>query len=343
MMYYHIVNKQGKIIASNLTEDRLLIVNQCKSEAIRIYCPIAKKPMRHGKVTRSKGDIYLATYDENITDTSFRRYMEVYYNLLDEFEKIQQQVNQQEVKHFRRLKHNLVNYNTHILQGIYRFVSQDSLTKGGKSQIALIENLIKDNPKATAELILKILKNANLEKAEYDVYDMIYKTSPVLEFSNHSIHRVIYLTLNSFWLDFLEKNIDIYIEDCNEELCFDYKSISVVLGHIFDNAIKYSSPNSNFRIIFQKSYSKFEVIFDMISIKIEPDELENIFSEGISGYWASKLELNGGGYGLFIIKSLAKLNNVSFLIKPNVDRMRVFHGGGVTYENNQFILEFNSH
>jgi len=341
-MDYHIISNTGKIIASNLPEERIINFQKCERESIRIICPIRKRPLRHGKVITKKGIVYLATYDEDVTDRSFARHMEIYCNLFDSIEEIQQQISQHELKQFRRLKHNLVNYNTHILHGIYKFVSQDTLSKGGKNQIATIENIIKSNPRDAAELILKVLKNANLEKAEYDVYDMLYKTSPILEFSNHSIHKVIYLTLISFWLDFLEKKIDVIIDVCNIDLCFDYKSISVVLGHIFDNAIKYSAPNSNLHIQFKKNHTKFSIIFDMISLKIDPEEVDYLFNEGVSGKYSSEHGLNGGGYGLFIIKSLVELNKASIYIKPNVDKLRVFKSDdSILYENNQVILEFN--
>lgn len=342
-MDYHILSNTGKIVASNLSLEKIeKNFQKCKKDSIRAKCPVKNKMFRQGKVTTQFGTVYLATYDEEMTERSFNRYMEIYSSFINDLEDIQVHVCEQELVRFRRLKHNLVNYNTHTLQGIYKFISQDTLAKGGKNQISIIESAIKADTRATAELLLKILKNANLEKAEYDVYDMLYKTSPILDFQHHSIHKVIYLTLTTYWLDFLEKNIDVFIDDSNIELCFDYKSMSVVLGHIFDNALKYAAPNSNIEIKFKGDQKKFNVIFDMVSLKIEDDEIEDIFNEGVSGAWSKKSNTNGGGYGLYAIKSLSELNNVHVSMKTNLNKLRVLRSSeNIHYENNQMILEFN--
>src|SRR5690606_421850 len=142
---------------------------------------------------------------------------------------------------------------------------------------------------------LKILKSSNLMKAEFEVYEMFNNDDPYLDFTDHQIHKVIILTLNPFWLDLVERHININIQSSYEKVYIDYKSISVALSHIFDNVSKYIMPSSELKIWFHSDDEYVSLFFEMISLKVEDDELNKIFNETNSGRWAVDAELSGDG------------------------------------------------
>jgi len=110
-------------------------------------------------------------------------------------------IKQAELSVTRRLKHNLVTYNSHILQEIDQLIPQEEITAiDGKSKLKRIQQVLQQNPVKASESFLRVLKNASLEKAEFDVFDKLYKTDPILSFYEHSSHKIIFMTLNSFWL-----------------------------------------------------------------------------------------------------------------------------------------------
>ena len=76
----------------------------------------------------------------------------------------------------------------------------------------------------------------------------------------------------------------------------------------------------------------------MTSLKIEEEELETIFNEGHSGYYATKLGIKGSGIGMFIIKQFISLNNGAFTVLNNVNPDNARMHMGVPYEDNLFTI-----
>ena len=175
-------------------------------------------------------------------------------------------------------------------------------------------------------------------KAEFDVYEMLDKENPDLDFYEHNIHKVIVLTLNPFWLDLVENKINIEIQPSKEKVNIDYKTISVALSHIFDNAAKYIMPNTEFKISFKSEERFINIEFNMISLKVEHDELDEIFSEEISGHWSEELELAGDGVGMYMIKKLIELNKGTVDFIANFDKSKVIKYNNIPYENNKIII-----
>ena len=176
-------------------------------------------------------------------------------------------------------------------------------------------------------------------KAEFDVYEMLKTENPYLDFSKHQIHKVLILTLNPFWLDLLELNASINIEPYHGTVTIDYKSISVVLSHIFDNIAKYIMPYSELNISFSDIQEKVIIIIEMNSLKVESSELKELFSENYSGNWARKLDLDGDGIGMYIVKKLTEMNNGKVRFEINIDKLSPIILDKIPYERNRFIIE----
>ena len=240
----------------------------------------------------------------------------------------------------RRLKHNLINYNANIQQELYKLFPQN-LFKNEKNHLDIIENIVNKSSEKSAFAFLKILKNSNLMKNEFDVYEMLDQENPYLDFSEHPIHKVVLLTLNPFWLDLVENGVNINIQSCYGRTALDYKTMSVSLSHIFDNITKYILPESDLNISFEDTSKYIKLVFDMISLRVEESELENIFTENVSGKWSENTGLAGNGIGMFVVKRLVLLNKGTVAFRSFVDKSKSVIFENVPYDNNIIEIKLN--
>lgn len=239
-----------------------------------------------------------------------------------------------------RLVHNVVTYNAHILQAIYSLVGQEELARVGSKQVNLFDECIDRNRRNAAIQLLRILKNANLMKTEFSVFSKLYDRAPVISMDEHEIHRIVSLVFNSFWLDFVDKNVKVQIGECHEKVLIDYESTVAAISHIVDNATKYIAQEGILDVEFHKQDKQLTVVFDMLSLKIEPDEAESIFDEGYSGRIPRETNLAGKGVGLYMVKEMLRLNNASIKCIPNVSGRPSIYFNNFPYENNRFKIIF---
>jgi hypothetical protein len=338
-MNFLIKNNLGQTIATNISDIRIInqIIN-CNDKVESIKCVVTGKLKRQGVEINNNFSLFLTSDDPKITNKIFGHYFNAFSILAKDVIENIDIVKSKESQKTRRLKHNLINHNTNILQELYKLIPQDSF-KGGANHIDIIQNGIIKDVKKTAFTYLKVLKSSNLMKAEFDVYEMLDNDNIYLDFYEHKIHKVIVLTLNPFWLDLVENKINIEIQPSMEKVNIDYKTISVALSHIFDNASKYIMPNTEFKISFIPGYQFISVEFNMISLKVESDELDKIFSEEISGHWSEQLELAGDGVGMYMIKKLIEFNNGEVEFIANFDKSKAIKYNNIPYENNKIIIK----
>jgi light-regulated signal transduction histidine kinase (bacteriophytochrome) len=333
-----IIKKFGHTVLTNIQDSR--VINQltkCRSQIENVICDVTNRRRKQGFRNEMDYTLYLTCYDQSITNKIFGHYFKVLIVLSKDIIQSIDNAKDKENQKTRRLKHNLINHNANILQELYKLIPQDSF-KAGTNHIEVILTEIRKDIRKSAFTYLKVLKSSNLMKAEFDVYEMLDKDSSYLDFFEHKIHKVIILTLNPFWLDLVEKNISINIQPSQEKVNIDYKTISVALSHLFDNATKYIRPYTEFKIGFKVEHDKVAVEFDMISLKVKQEELQNIFAEEVSGYWSKQLELAGDGIGMYMINKLVKLNDGDITFKANVDPNKAFKYNDIPYEHNKITI-----
>lgn len=337
MIFIQIATLEGKVIYSNLPNNYNF---QSPSKNVEtVYCNYKKRNRRQINILTSEYDLYFASYDEEITNKIFKHYVNAFEILLPIVLKAQEEVAKQDTQKARRLKHNLINHSTKIQQELYKLVSQERLSGGNNKQVEMIEDVMKKKPKESAYAYLRILKSINHMKAEFDVYDMLHSSNPYLDIAIHPIHKVLLLGMNTFWLDFIEKDINVVIEPSKENIAIDYKSFSVALAHIFDNAVKYCCPNSEFSIKFQRMDNWLAINFTMLSLRVNSNETDTLFDENYSGVWAQKLDLAGTGLGMNIIKRVISLNRGKVKFQANLEPKRAINKNGIPYELNKLSIE----
>lgn len=339
-MLRHITNPDGSTFSSNLPKECLPCQQACQHLSQALSCPLNGEPRRTGTISTASGSVFLCFDKETKSSSRFKQALQAYGDVLEAILDIKNDQVEQNVTHLRRLTHNLVSYNAHILQDIYTLVSQEELAGDGKNQLRVLTSAVSKDPSKTAISILRILKNANLSKAEFSIFDKLYEMTPDLEFFRHNIHKVILLVFNSFWQDFIDKGVRINIQPCTNMLFIDYESISAALAHIVDNAAKYIAPGTELGVSFNQTESEFQVEFDMISLGIEPGESQRLFDEGYSGINAQNAQLSGQGIGLYVVDRLLALNNAAATVAAASNSSSSFLLDGLPYQRNVVRITF---
>lgn len=335
---FEIKTLSGEIIASNLPENYSFDSSEIVDKIKTSKCPISNRDLRHGCFKTKNGIIYLASYDVQ-TNKIFKRYFEACDFFLPS---LAESVTLQKTKtkqNFRRFKHNLVSHHTIMLQELESAFPISNSEKGIHNQLDFVQDILKNEPKETALSILKIIKSVNLMKSEFDVYDMLSSENPSLEFFQHYPHKLILLVLNPFWLELIEKRVKINVLECKEEITVDYKSIAVVFTHLFENASKYIARDSAFTVSFKNKGEMIEIIFEMTSLKINPEEKDKIFNEYYSGDYAKATTLSGNGIGLSVVKKLIELNFGNVFVEVDINPSKRTKVMGIPFEQNCFKIQ----
>ena len=207
---FEIKDEDGKILYSNLPYNYIYNTTDLLNRIKTGICSITGKQLRHGIIKSNGNFIYIASYNVP-TNKMLKPYFEAIEFFIPNLNNITTSSKEIVKQDFRRFKHNLITQHTMMLQELEKSFSLDTNERGINNQIEFIQRLLIENPRQSAISILKLIKNVNLMKAEFDVYDMLSIKNPSLEFFTHNPHKLTLLVLNPFWLELIEKGIKINI------------------------------------------------------------------------------------------------------------------------------------
>lgn len=335
--YYHI-ELDGRVFLSNLPKDLMAMALSSPLGNEVTLTPDKRNKIRWKKEKIEGGTMYMCTFDQNVTRKIFDYYFDALIMMYSSFNVRLQEMVQTNTTSIRRLQHNVNTYNAKIQDDLEELVSiEDVNEKDWKKIIGLVDQIVKDNTRKAAVTLLKIAKNAALVSAEMDVYDYLQNSKGMLDYHRHPIHKVVKLSLQPFFLDFLEKNISIELGACKDYVTIDFSSVSVVLGHFWNNAVKYSIKDAKIGIDFISDKNNVAMKVSMASLQITDEDYDKMFEEGYSGYWAKAQALNGSGIGMYYIKRLMALNKGEFRIERGRNNFLV---DGIPYSTNTFYFLF---
>lgn len=319
--YFHIVANKV-VILSTLPANLLDIPDNNLSGFHRWHSPHYVNDIVYIKKETENGYVFICSTDKTITRKILQHYFDALFIMHTTYIDRLKTIKAHATSDIRRLQHNVTDYNAAIRDDLSSLFSLEDNTQADWEGILLkMEEAISRDIKKTALVLQKTHKNTTLIKAELIVHDLMYDENPRLEIFSHSIHKIVKLSFQPYFLDFLERNIHLHWAECYEKVLVDYPSISVVLGHIWNNAIKYTHENSSISIDFIKKDKEIVVRIKMLSLYIEEDEKQKIFEEGYSGKWAKLLHWEGHGIGMYYIKKLVGLNKGNFFMEPGKDKV----------------------
>lgn len=335
--YYHI-ELDGRVFLSNLPKEMMAMASSSPFGHEVTFSPDRSIKIRWKKEKIEGGTVYMCTFDQNVTRKIFDYYFDAFLMMYSSLNVRLQEMVQTNTSSIRRLQHNVNTYNAKIQDDLEELVSiEDISEKDWKKIIEIVDQTVIRNTRKTAITLLKIAKNAALVSAEMDVYDYLQNSKGMLDFHRHPIHKVVKLSLQPFFLDFLEKKISVEIGACKDYVKIDFSSVSVVLGHFWNNAVKYSVKDAKIGIEFSSDNNNVIMKVSMASLQITDEDYENMYEEGYSGYWAKIQALDGSGIGMYYIKRLMNLNKGDFSIERGNNNFLV---DGIPYSTNTFSFFF---
>lgn len=323
---------------STLPETMRKHAEKCKIGYDRYASGVLGTEIKELKEEDDKGYLYVCSDDQTITRKELDYYFDALKVLQVSYKTRIDEIRKDSVNDFRRLKHNIAEYNANNKDEIEAFLSlgqaQDTLRKN----VEEVENVVRNHSRKAAFTLLRTYTNTTLIKSELIVHELVKATNPQLEIYPHPIHKVAKLSYQPYFIEFIERRIRLNWSDCYDKVAIDYPSISVVLGHIWSNAIKYAQEDSEITVDFLTDEHSVETRVGMKSLYIEKDERERLTEEGYSGKWAKKLGKSGKGIGMSYIKKLTEMNGGTFSVECGDEKS---YEGEIPYAWNTFILKLN--
>lgn len=321
MIYRYIVDDNNDVISSTLLDGKCLqcIQKYANKGYANIQCDIDAKNKRLGIIKNSNGCLY-ACGDDCKTTKLFKSDIESIASTIKILKKIKEEVRNEFVdkvakdqqQRVDRVIHNLKSINGHCIQELYNLVPQELLTRNVQESLPTIESIIKSQSKKAALMFTRLARLNMSTKAEFSVYEKLLKNEAKLRPRYINPRDLVMIVLYMFFGDFSDKNVYVDVGTYYEKAKFDFESVQVAVYHLVENSVKYVKPGTTINISFFNEPQYHIIIFKMDSLHVYENERQKIFEEGYSGENAVASELSGKGIGMFRIKRLLDLNNISF-------------------------------
>lgn len=327
----------------NLESDCEKCLAAVEKELEQTQCSLYEDVCRLGASIAHKKNIFLCCSKSECKNN--KRFIERFSIIKSEIpflvsfiSRIESNYSQIEREKYSQIVHNLKSLNAQSIATQALFIPQNP-NLSYRSLFDIVEDKVRLEPREATLTLLKLAKNNYHIKTEFTTHEKLSFENPVLFKQNHNVKAVILNVYHSFDVEFREKHLELYIEDKDVIIFFDFDTIRVALYHIFSNAIKYMKPYSTLKVSFIENEINVDVAFKMSSFYIHPSERTSIFNDHYSGVEAVANKLNGNGLGLGYIKKALALNNGKFIIHAG-DKIETKNK--MKYSENTFVFRFNN-
>jgi light-regulated signal transduction histidine kinase (bacteriophytochrome) len=340
MIYFEIRNKEGRILASNLDSCPVLdyfLGNEGEN--------LAQKDARNVIRNNISGEVRLIIHDDKELLNSSKgmaRLASVYLSLIPQFEVIEQRQRQHFDLIIDRFAHNLVDINRKIKSHLERLASDNLREENFQEFKEKVEERIKNNTSSAANDICQIAHRATDLEAQIAglrvISGLAEKIAPSLIDVNvlRAARRLIQPFLNE--LEKKEIKIELKINPEQAKLYkvrIDPQLFNVAMSQLFNNFGKYVLPKSDVCINAEFNDKECILNISMISVFIEPSEINKIFQEKFKGEHAKKMP--GNGIGLFLAKRALRIMKGD--IEVQVVNQEVSFLKSVKYGKNIFLIK----
>lgn len=342
--FYYVRQLNGDYLFDNFpTELKYLVLDfkECRN-SINIIFNGKQLKARIGLKRSTEFQVYVLS-----TETKFVNRLKLFRELVNSSSSfikplltLQQDLNDKHEKTVEEFIHNATSLNTYSIQDLFFLIPQDRLIGNINKQKETIREIINDKPNVTVDTLLKQIKYSLATKVEFSVFERTVKNISLLQKSEHSIRPVVLSILQIFISDFDKKNIQVHLGGSEKVLEIDFDSLFVSLYYIFDNAVKYCCPRTDFKIRFSEEKDSFDIIITMVSIEIKESERKLITERNYRSELAKKVNEKGLGIGMYRIIKTLKFNNAKLEIKPRAFAITK-DNKGVKYEGNEFRIIFS--
>lgn len=340
-MFLYFTNQSGEVLYSNFPEacEECLALQTKPIETVT--CPATGGVWRRAGTKIEGGTVHFCGNEIELLKSRriVRERLRLYSQMLSELEHFRKTLLDNVSSRMKRLMHNLISQNAHIMQEVYDVVPQEALSRTMFEQVGIVEKALKSDAQKAARAILKINKHNMAMKCEFTAFKLLSDVDHRrLNVRSHKVRKVVMNASHLFFQDFREKDVFVQADPYEGSVRMDYDSVQVALYHLIDNAVKYVLSDTELHISFPVIDGRQRIHFDMVSMIISDGDMDRLFEEGYSGELPRILKLAGSGLGLALARDLLRLNGAELQIKRNVDpaRRRIATMG--TYENNQIDI-----
>ena len=331
-LYYHIV-KNDIVLLTNLLVDLLGEVDLATAETKYIMCNVRRAMKRQKKYPIENGFFYMCSYDTSLTKKQFALCFDVFMSIIPSYEASIKYAAQPFYEIVKAIRHNVYEQLSHIQDDMKSLIAFDDIpSKEWDDIVGYTSNIISSNSDFAGKSVLKTIQRASTALSEFDAYDILNSTSQP-SFRPHQIHKVVKLSLQPYLFDLWNRKVKVRIGECFDKVLIDYELINLALNHFWNNAVKYTSRDSEIVINFTSQNHSINVTVSMYSLFISSSDQDSIFKKGTSGEFARKAKLNGTGLGMYYIKECTERSNSSFIITPGQNPQKI---DGKIYSNNIF-------
>lgn len=341
--YYYAQKLNGDYLFDNFPNELKYLVAdfQESQKAFEVVIGNEKILARMGDKTNDFGTIFTLTIDAKYINRYklFKELVDMSIIGLKPLAEFQNKIVVAQSTQTQEFIHNVTSLNSYSIQDLFTLIPQAILTENINKQNEIVRNIINEKPNVAVKTLLKLIKYNLAMKVEFSVFERTLKPNVFVQKMEHSIRAVILSILQIFIDDFDDHKIEVSLDACERRINIDYDSLFVSLFYLLDNSIKYCCPSTKYKIIFKEEANCFSVLFIMISIKIEKNEVEKLNIHGYRSEAAKQLNKDGNGIGMYRIVKTLKLNNAELEITPKINDFTK-KIGGIEYEGNQFKIKF---
>lgn len=346
MIYYYAIDIDGDWVFDNFPTEAVYLIKEFRDSEKLIQVQINNDLTRFriGRKLSQHGTVYTLSSEERYI-RSFKLFKElvdlsaVSLKSIIDFKKDAERKQNERTEEFT---HNVTSLNSYSIQDIFALIPQDKLIGNINKQRELVKELIGKKPDESASTLLRLMKYTLAMKVEFSVYERTIKPFGGVQKIPQPIRPLVLSVLQIFMLDFESNSIEVSLDASdvsNKLLNVDYDSFFVSLFYILDNAVKYCCPKTRFKIIFEEEETCFSILFKMVSLKIESNEVEKLSIRGYRSYAATELNKKGQGIGMYRIQKTLKLNEAELEITPRYfDYPKQIKN--TYYEGNLFKIKF---
>jgi len=182
-------------------------------------------------------------------------------------------------------------------------------------------------------LINDLLDVARIEEGRY-----IYKQSLV------DLGPIVQFVINSYKEEIERKKINFIFLKPKEKLpriMVDVEKIRLALNNLFDNAIKYTPPEGKVIISLRSAKKAIEFSIKDTGVGIPKDQQERVFTKFFRAANVMRLETEGSGLGLFIVKNIIEAHQGRAWFKSEEGKGTTFYFTLPAKEEfSEFLKEF---
>ena len=186
-----------------------------------------------------------------------------------------------------------------------------------------------DIPKMTRDIVIKIKERCEL--LSIVIKEMLelekLKSRESLDFQKIDMIKILSAVVDRFMVISDDKKIKIMYKIPAEKYYVkgDKKQLDILFSILLENAINYSQPDSNIKVIIKKlDDNQLYIGIKDHGIGIPEENINKIFNEFFRSNNAVSFHNNGTGLGLSIVKEIATIHNTNIHVESELNKGSCF-------------------